>query len=290
MKKILTFIFLLSSVFSTAFANETFTLKQSIELKRFYRGVLEHVAVLPPGTRVSVDSYSKLSRGTQYEDVTRRIFRSRGEWVELVDFRLNFRPMRGTDLDYAQMDLERGSRRDRFYISETFYQFSDYFAPPRPAPVYTPRPTYTNTGYNSYEVCYVQPRTQWVTVRDEQARAGRRNTAIGIGATVAGILLGNSSDRGTRNLGTVLTVGGAALATVGLVQISSAKDPITTYNDECRQYYTRDTQVRYVTIENQRCTTERYYSRSWDREVEYFQTTCSSQRYYSFERNSQFWY
>lgn len=290
MKRFIVLTFLCFCSLASSQAKELFTLTKSVELKRYYRGVLEHVAILPPGTDVTIDSYSRLSRSTRYEDVTRRIFRSRNEWIELVDFRLNFRPIRGTDLDYAQMDLERRTHRDRFFISETFTHFSDDFAPSSPAPIYSPRPIYNHSGYDTYEVCYAQPRTQWVTVRDEQARAGRTNTAIGIGAAVAGILLGNSSDRGTRNLGTVLTIGGAALATVGLVQISHAKDPITTYNDECRQYYTRDTQVRYVTIENQRCTTERYYSRSWDREVEYFQTTCSSQRYYSFERNSQFWY
>lgn len=289
MTKLISLILLLSTVLtSQVFGAESYRLNRSIELKRFYRGVLEHIAVLPPGTEVTIDSRSKMGRGTRYEDLNRMIYPSRGEWVELIDFRLNFRPSRGSDLEYADHQVGRGSRHDRFYVSDQLYSLASYVPPARP--VYTPRPTYTTTSYNAYEVCYVQPRTQWVTVRDEQARAGRRNTAIGVGAAVAGVLLGNSNDRGTRNLGTVLTVGGAALATVGLVQISNSKDPITTYNEDCRQYYTRDTQVRYVTIQNQRCTTERYYSRSWDREVEYFQTTCSNARYYSFERNSDFWY
>lgn len=269
----------------SAQANERFILNGPMELKVLNRGILEHVANLPAGTIIDVSSRDHLPP-MRYVSDSRRILFSRSGWVRVDHFELNFRPRYGSEIEYAEDRMMRNRGYENFYISDVYLQRATPIIPDRRPVHYTT----TRGNYNSYEVCYTQPRTAWVTVRDDQARVGRRNTAIGVGAAVAGILLGNSNNRDARNVGTVLTIGGAALATVGLVQISNSKDPITVYNEECRQHYVRDPQVRYVTIQNQRCTTERYYSRSWDREVEYFQTTCSSSRYYSFERHSDFWY
>lgn len=279
----------LTLVISVAQASTArYQLTTSMGVKSLYRGVLEHVAEIPAGTIVDVDLNDQI--GPQlYEDEHRRTMRSRRGWIALVHIEPSRRVHAGSELDYAMERLRR-DRRDIF-ISETVFDNAHYIQPARryvehrDTVITRPAP-----GFNSYEVCYAQPRTQWQTLNREQADRGRNNAVIGGAAAIAGILLGGSNDRGVRNVGTALTVGGAVLATVGLVQMSNARGPVTVYDTRCDQYYRRDPSPRRVVINNQRCTTTRYYSREWDREVEYFTTSCSGSTYYSFERNNQIWY
>jgi hypothetical protein len=273
---------------SVAQASERYRLTTSMGMKSLYRGVLEHVAEIPAGTIVEINLRNQI--GPQlYEDENRRVFNSRRGWISIVNIEPQQRVYAGSELDYA-IDRLRRSRGDMF-ISETIFQNSNYLQPVRRhVPVRDPVVSRPAPGFNSYEVCYVQPRTQWQTLNRQQADRGRTNAVIGGAATIAGLLLGGSDDRGVRNVGTALTLGGAVLATVGLVQMSNARGPVTVYDTRCDQYYRRDPRPRHVTIQNQRCVTERYYSREWNREVEYFTTTCSGATYYSFERNRQIWY
>jgi hypothetical protein len=274
-----------------AWASDLYELRSPMDVKMLYRGVLEHVAVLPAGTVVTVDFFDTLPR-TRYQQQNGRILMSQRGWVSVENIQFSRHPRRGSDQEYALGLLGPRSRASLF-VSEAIPELSRYIGSnnrrpvrPAPAPVYVP----ARPAYNMYEVCYEQPRTQWVTVKEEQARAGRRNTAIGAGAAIAGIILGGSNNRDVRNIGTAITIGGAALATVGLVQLSNSQGPVTVYDTTCEQYYIRDTRTRTVMINNQRCVTERYYSHSWDRQVEYFTTTCQGSRYYSFERHPDFWY
>lgn len=271
-------------------------LMENFEIKVYERGELYHVATLPAGTEIRVDDYDSIGPSL-YENKNGRLQHSRRGWIRL-DQVLNahiFR--RGSELSQVSFDINRNSRRERFFVSETIFDGARLIGSGRVTVreevvvTHTParREVYVDHSFNSYDVCYLQPRQHLVTIKEGQARRGRRNTAIGVGIGIAGILLGGSDDRGVQNLGTAMAVGGAVLATVGLVQWSDSKSVVTTYDERCDRFYTRDTTVRQVYIEGQRCSTERYYSRSWDREVEYFQTTCSSGRYYSFERNNQIW-
>lgn len=274
----------------SAQAFERYELTTPIDLKVYYRGVLEHVAQLPVGTQVDVDFMNRLGRVPYETTPGGRIVHSRRGWVGVEGIRPVRRPHYGSDLEYAMRRVNARQYDEQFYVSEAIPSLAHFVRAPRPTPpvvrpIHTPAP-----GYNMYERCYVEPRTHWVTQKEEQARHGRRNTAIGAGAAVIGLILGGSNDSGVRNIGTALTIGGAALAAVGLVQMGTAQSPVTVYEQQCDQYYVRDTRVRTVTYQSQRCTTERYYSRSWDREVEYFQTTCSGTTYYSFERNPELWY
>lgn len=277
-----------------AMAYESYRLTSPIDLKVYDRGVMVQLAQLPVGTILEIDQRDRLGP-TRFERQNGSIAYSQRGWVGVVNIELARSPRFHSDLEYAYNRFYRPHRGDRFYVSVAIDQLARYLgstAPRRPAPpVYTPAPVPPRGGVNMYEVCYERPRTQWVTTREDQARAGRRNTAIGAGAAVVGIILGGSNNGDLRNLGTALTIGGAALATVGLVQSSNARSPITVYDQSCETYYTRDTRTRTVMISGQRCVTERYYSRSWNHEVEYFQTTChGGQRFHSFERHPDFWY
>lgn len=264
-------------------------LSSSIEVKALHRGELSHVGTLPASSVISIDEYDTLG-STFYETKAGDFRRSRGGWVRLRRIENAHIFRRGSLAEEISYDINRNSRYEDFYVSEQVFEIGSRMRSEviRERPV-TRTEVYVDNSFNSYDVCYVQPRQHLVTIKEDQARRGRRNTAIGVGIGVVGILLGGSDDRGVQNLGTAMTIGGAVLATVGLVQWSDSKSVVTTYDQRCDRFYSRDTVVREVYLEGRRCQTERYYSRSWDREVEYFQTTCSGSRYYSFERNSQIW-
>jgi hypothetical protein len=291
-KKVLVLTVLFITGIDLAMARDSYRLNQAMDVKILHRGLLEQAVQLPAGTIVEVD-FSDSIGPQRYIERNGRVVMSRGGWVRLRNIELNRAPRYGSELEYGVSRFQQNSRFDDYFISSGIGQMASLIRSNRgyvtSAPVHTTTRTVTTTSFNSYEVCYSQPRTVWVTQNEAQARAGRRNALIGTGAAIAGILLSGSNDRGVSNVGTAIAVGGAAMAVVGLVQVSSSQNPITVHDQRCDQYYTRDTQVRTVYIDNRRCTTERYYSRSWDREVEYFQTTCSGSRYYTFERNSQIW-
>ncbi len=288
------FLLLIGLFLSASVANALeLRLESSIEVKAFHRGELAHVGTLPGATIISIDEYDTLGP-TFYETKAGHVRRSRGGWVRLkrVENSHIFRP--GSLASDVSFDINRNSRREDFFVSEQVFEIASRLRTEVRTEVIHSRPVtrtdvYVDNSFNSYDVCYVQPRNHLVTIKEDQARRGRRNTAIGVGIGVVGILLGGSNDRGVQNLGTAMTIGGAVLATVGLVQWSDSKSVVTTYDERCDRFYTRDTVVREVYLDGRRCHTERYYSRSWDREVEYFQTTCSGARYYSFERHSQIW-
>ncbi len=285
---------LLGAMLSCAVANALeLRLNSSIEVKSLYRGELVHVGTLPGATIVSIDEYDNLGP-TYYQTRNGDVRRSRGGWVRLSRVENAHIFGRGTLAEQVSYDINRNTRREDFFVSEQVFEIGSRMRSEIRTEVVRPRPgtrteVYVDNSFNSYDVCYVQPRQHLVTIKEEQARRGRRNTAIGVGIGVVGIILGGSNDRGVQNLGTAMTIGGAVLATVGLVQWSDSRSVVTTYDQRCDRFYTRDTVVREVYLDGRRCHTERYYSRSWDREVEYFQTTCSGSRYYSFERHSQIW-
>jgi len=274
-------------------AQERYRLSQPLEVRTMYRGVLEQSMELPTGTILEIDSFENIGRA-RYVTQNGQILTSRRGWVRVHNIELNRQPRYGSELEYGMDRFLRRTSREAYYVSEAIDQLGVRLGrvtryEPIPQPRVQDRVVVRDTSFNSYEACYTQPRTQWVTMNQRQRSNGNRNALIGTGLAIGGLILSGSNDNGVRDLGRVVAVGGAALAVVGLVQVSNSQSPVTVYDTRCEQYYVRDTQVRTVYIENQRCSTERYYSRSWDREVEYFQTTCSGNRYYSFERNSQIW-
>lgn len=272
----------------------------TLDVKVYERGQLYHAGTFPAGTEVRIDDNYSIGPSL-FETSDGRYLHSKRGWIRVKRILNPHIFRRGSYAEESAQNINRNSDYQEFFVSAGVYDLShDIRRLPRervvvreevyvePAPIR--REVYVEETFtNSYDVCYLQPRRHLVTMKEEQARRGRRNTAIGVGVGIAGIILGGSNNRDMRNLGTAMTIGGAVLATVGLVQWSDARTVVTTYDQRCDRYYTRDTVVRQVYIEGQRCSTERYYSRSWDREVEYFQTTCSGNRYYSFERNNQIW-
>ena len=214
-------------------------------------------------------------------------------WLEVTEIRAgSFAIERDRRLQRAQDEMRFASHRDRFYVDDNITRSATYLGrvrqsnhrPPHiPRPV-EPRPYYgSSPSFNAYHVCYEQPYQRWETTNQQQARQGRNNALIGIVGVIGGQIIGGDA-------GNVISVGSALLTGYGLVQMSSAQSPVTYYNTQCDQYYTRDTRVRHHRLEGRSCTTHRYYSRDWNREVEYFRTTCSGSTYYSFERNRNIWY
>lgn len=270
MKNYLLVLVAFFSLTSTAWASfvEEFRLNHRMEMRVAHgnSGTRLHFAGrLPPGTIVEIDTRERL-RG----------------WLEVRNIRTDDRRVeRDRDFQRAQDDL-RYSTRSRFYIESDVTYLGDFVRPYRPAPpVHPVRPP--SGGFNAYQVCYEQPYQRWHTQNEQQARNGRRNTAIGIIGIIGGQIIGG-------DVGDVISIGSAVLAGVGLVQIASSQSPVTYYDTRCDTYYTRDTRTYRHQLDGRSCTTYRYYSRDWNREVEYFRTTCSGNSFYTFERSSRIWY
>ncbi len=274
-------IFVLTFSFSFALKAEEIRLQTSMDLLVDHRGALEYVATLPANAIIILDTNDRLSPRS-YERSDGRMEYSNIGWVGVSHIINNSRGRHDRDLDYAAYRVNNPVRGEYFYISERVFHRGRNYTP-------APAPVVIDHFHNDYEVCYERPRTHWVTLKEEQARRGRRNAVVGAGAMIIGTIIGGGSG-GNSDLGNLITIGGAAIATIGLVQISNAQGPVTVYDQRCDRFYTRDTRVRRHRIDNRSCTTERYYSRNWGSEVEYFRTTCSGQVYFSFERNHHYWY
>jgi hypothetical protein len=113
--------------------------------------------------------------------------------------------------------------------------------------------------------------------RDLQASSGRRNTAVGLGTAVVGTILRGSNSGTVRAIGTGLQIGGAVLATYGLVQIVDASEPLP--HMVCSQNYV--TETRMVTVERQHCETTRYTERFSHRH--YYEVRCETERFITFD-------
>lgn len=157
--------------------------------------------------------------------------------------------------------LRRSPRRNQTIITETVYD------------------------HNEFTTCYERPRTRLVEYRDErQARQGR-NAVIGglVGIGIGQIIGGDTGD--------VVSAIGAGVAIYGAIEVADSREIIYQDNGyDCRSYYTTDTRTYTRVVNNRRCTTTRYYTNRWGSTHEYFETTCGSSRYMSFERSSDIWY
>jgi hypothetical protein len=250
-----------------------------------YGSPLREYLDLPRGTVITVDEFDTIGRQLMV-DRYGNIKRSGRGW-----YRVEAVKLRGNVSDRAlrkMRKLNRHSYDREYYVSQSIERFSrpigggDVYVPPTDVVV---RPT-----FDSYNVCYVKAYDRYTALEKKQKiEQGTGQTIIGIGAIVGGLILGQSSDQGAQVVGDILTVGGAFLTAVGMVNIASADDVFI--DSRCRNYYTLDTRrVRRFTSRGQSCVTRRYYSTSWNRTVEYFETTCGSYNYFSFEARREFWF
>jgi hypothetical protein len=113
--------------------------------------------------------------------------------------------------------------------------------------------------------------------RAVQSDRGTTNTIVGIGAILFGTILQGNNDEDVRNFGTGLAIGGAALATYGLVQIADSSQPLP--HTVCSQNYLRETRI--VMVERQQCETTRYMDRYSSRS--YYEVRCQNDRFVTFE-------
>jgi hypothetical protein len=138
------------------------------------------------------------------------------------------------------------------------------------------------------ESCYDRAYNAWREESERRREEGAAKTIIGTGLGVLGqIIAGVSDNDAGRAAGNIVTGVGVGLAAYGMFEMASASFTPPHMMNQCRDFYY--TETRPVVIERQRCTTTRYYSNSWGRTHEYFETRCSTKTYYSFERNSHFW-
>lgn len=247
------------------------------------------------------DTRVMVSRGGSYLDElvtfrsgTRVLINDR---VRMKDGMKAVRLLKVYDVDSLRNDYRYNTARD---INRDFRDMRDGYRPynkyfissrvlrsnPRPIdrPVVIDRPAITTqTIYttSSYEMCYEKPRRRYVVIDKKQNQRGTALTGIGVILGIGGQIIGG-------DVGNVVTGVGVGLGIVGLVDLSQSTETIFDTTVDCRRYY--QTEVRRVYVRNRSCTTTRYYTNGWGRTTEYFETTCGSSRYMTFERNSEIWY
>lgn len=144
------------------------------------------------------------------------------------------------------------------------------------------------TTYRTETTCdvdgYDRAVDRWRERKEEQRKKGQTRAAVGIAATIGGIILSGSNDRGTRNLGAGLAVGGVLLTSWGLVEISDADMTYPHMDPYCKTNWTQET--RMVVVERQECVTNRYSENTRFSSRYYYEVICSNKRYVTFEEFS----
>ena len=250
-----------------------------------FRGAIrhgDHLITYRPGTRLVIDSGRDEYTGKRFARVI-RVKRPNGfnhparvraafeinDNSDIYDYFIKVNTMRASTVVNGRNNPRRPVVRP---------------TPSRPVVRPTPsRPVVSRVVYDtySYDRCYQVPMNRYRVIDQKQRDRGNALTVIGIGAGIFGQLIGGTE-------GDIISGVGLGLGIVGLVDLSQSTEVIFDSRTECRQYY--QTEVRYVTIQQRRCETTRYYTSGWGRSTEYFETTCSGDRYMTFERNNQVWY
>ena len=139
--------------------------------------------------------------------------------------------------------------------------------------------------YNSKTTCdvnsYNRAVDNWRIRKEEQRKKGQTRAAVGVIATIGGIILGNSNDRTVRTIGQGLTIGGVFLTTWGLVEMIDADITYPHMDPYCKTTWTQES--RMVVIEEQQCMTTRHYDRNAYSSRYYYEVNCSNKRYVTFE-------
>lgn len=141
-------------------------------------------------------------------------------------------------------------------------------------PVYS---TTTTCDMNSYD----RAVDRWRIKNEEQRKKGQTRAAVGVIATIGGIILGNSNDRTTRTIGQGLTIGGVFMTTWGLVDMIDADISYPHLDPYCKTTWVQES--RMVVIEEQQCMTTRHYDRNAYGSRYYYEVNCSNRRYVTFE-------
>ena len=143
----------------------------------------------------------------------------------------------------------------------------------------------TYTGTTTCDVNgYDRALENWRMRKEEQRKKGQTRAAVGIATTIGGIILSGSSDRGTRDLGTGLAIGGVLLTSWGMVEMADADASYPHLDPYCKTNWVQET--RMVVVERQECMTTRYSERGRYSSRYYYETTCSNKRYVTFEEFS----
>ncbi len=138
-------------------------------------------------------------------------------------------------------------------------------------------------GPEAYDANY----QRWISEKKRLEDRGRARVIGGAAATILGTILGGSNDRGTRTVGSLLTIGGVVVMVAGAVDINEAKMSLPHVNAACRNYYVPE--VRMVTYEREVCRTTQWTERGWGYNRSYYEVQCSTRTYVSYERNFSPW-
>jgi hypothetical protein len=182
----------------------------------------------------------------------------------------------------ASRELEQCEITQRAYNEGHFRNLRVYEPPRRSTTTTTTttvnRDVQTRTVTTCQATNYDDAYRRWDDQRREvQASNGRRNAVVGVGTAVVGTILRGSNNGTARTIGAGLQIGGAVLATYGLVQIVDASEPLP--HMVCSQNYI--TETRMVTVERQQCETTRYTDRYSNRY--YYEVRCETERFVTFE-------
>jgi len=296
--KIIVLLALIVSTLPAMARSVRFTGGADFKIRVFDGNVLREFLEIPVNAVIKYDEYSNIGRQRMVDRAGRTQMSGLG-WFRVETIRIREQVSGRTQMKINQ--LNENSYHRSFYVSQSAVErfsrpvrgsqvYVDTYVPPTqyvPPVEIDVRPT-----FNAYDVCYVKAYDRYTQLEKKQKREqGAGKIAVGVFGTIAGIALGQSDDQVVSGIGTGIAVGGLFLTGLGMVEMASANDQIFV-DSRCRSYYKRDKRVTRFNQRGQTCKTTRYYSRSWRREVQYFETTCSSSRkkYYSFKPHRDYWY
>ena len=143
-------------------------------------------------------------------------------------------------------------------------------------------------GYSTRTTCdmnaYDRAVDRWRIKKEEQRKKGQTKTAVGVVATIGGIILSGSGNRTTSTIGQGLAIGGVLLTTWGLVEMIDADISYPHLDPYCQTDWIKET--RMVVVERQECVTTRYSERNRYSSRYYYEVNCSNKRYVTFEEFS----
>lgn len=145
------------------------------------------------------------------------------------------------------------------------------------------RDDYPRTGAMCDGSSYDRAYQNWSAAKEEQRRRGETRTAIGIIATIGGIILSGSDNQTTSTIGQGLALGGAFVTAWGLIELSDANSTYAPHLDPaCGRSYRRE--VKRVVVERRECISTRYTEQGWGSSRTYYEVRCENRSYVTYER------
>lgn len=188
--------------------------------------------------------------------------------------RIDCSPFYRNRLDLRRCEITKDAFRNGFFRNDDVRVRTETVIVEKPITRVT---TVTTCDERSFD----EAMSQWEVLNEAQIRRGKTRQAVGIAATIGGILLGGSNSGTGRAIGAGLTIGGVALTAMGLVDVAEAKLDLPHMNEYCRNDYI--VERRMVQIERQECVTTRYSNRTRHSSQYYYEVRCESHRYVTFK-------